>query len=147
MVPKDVISHFLWDVWSNCQMNHLLTSQSIMKAVVISTMMMLRLVVPKPKVVNSDLNQKIRFRFPDYVTSITTHSTHNETTSYHLVVYSGSHGAVTPCYSTMVYRWRNTAMLICRRFGNIVSDVNVCRDTAMLTCPSWHGNINMSPCR
>ena len=60
---------------------------------------------------------------------------------------------------TMVYRWRDTAMLECRRVGDIVTDVNTHRDTAMLTCRRvgthchwrqclpWHGNVNMSPCR
>ena len=34
----------------------------------------------------------------------------------------------------MVYRWRDTAMLECRRVGHIVTDVNNHRDTAMLMC-------------
>ena len=34
----------------------------------------------------------------------------------------------------MVYRWRDTAMLMCRRVGHIVTDVNNHRDTAMLMC-------------
>ena len=45
--------------------------------------------------------------------------------------------------NTMVYMWRNTAMLECRRVGNIVTDVTNHRDMAILTC----NIVNMSLCR
>ena len=47
----------------------------------------------------------------------------------------GTSEPITPVlFHTMVHGWRDTAMLACRRGGNIVTAVKNHRDTAMLEC-------------
>ena len=45
------------------------------------------------------------------------------------MIYAPSSPWLMWLFRTMVYRWRDTAMLECRRVGHIVTDVNNHRDT------------------